>query len=175
MDHTDHVSLIRGGVIPGIWADFGSGGGAFTLALADLLGSGSEIYSVDRDSRALNEQRAAMHARFPDRAVHYLSADFTKPLELPPLDGIVMANSLHFIRHKEPVLKRIHDYLKPDGRLVMVEYNVDSGNMWVPHPFSFETWQTLAAKNGFADTRKIGAHPSRHLREIYSALSIKVE
>ncbi|MCC6804709.1 MAG: class I SAM-dependent methyltransferase [Anaerolineae bacterium] len=174
MNHADHVNLIRGGVVPGVWADCGSGGGAFTLALADLLGGG-EIYSIDRDRRALDEQRAAMRARFPDSAVHYLTADFTQSLDLPPLDGIVMANSLHFVRHKEPVLKRIYSYLKPGGRLVMVEYNVDSGNMWVPHPFSFETWQTLAGQNGFANTRKIGARPSRNLREIYSALSIKAE
>lgn len=175
MDHTDHVNLIRGGVVPGMWADFGSGGGAFTLALADLLGSGGEIYSIDRDAHALDQQRAEMRSRFPDRTIRYLTADFTKPIDLPPLDGIVMANSLHFVRHKEPVLKRIHGYLKPGGRLVIVEYNVDRGNMWVPHPFSFETWQTMAAQNGFADTRKIGARPSRNLREIYSALSIKAE
>ena len=37
MDHTDHVNLIRAGVSTGgVWADFGSGGGAFTLALADV-------------------------------------------------------------------------------------------------------------------------------------------
>lgn len=175
MNHADHVQLICDGVAPGVWADFGSGGGAFTLALADLLGGGGEIYSIDRDRRALDEQQAAMRARFPNSIVHYLTADFTQPLDLPPLDGIVMANSLHFVRHKEPVLKRIQGYLKPGGRLVMVEYNVDSGNMWVPYPFSFETWQTLAAKHGFADTRKISARPSRNLREIYSALSIKAE
>ena len=174
MNHTDHVNLIRGGVVPGIWADFGSGGGAFTLALADLLGDEGAIYSIDRDTHALNEQRDAMRTHFPGSTVRYLTADFTKPVDLPPLDGIVMANSLHFVRQKEPVLRQIYGYLKPAGRLVMVEYNVDSGNMWVPHPFSFETWQTLAARNGFGDTRKIGARPSRNLREIYSALSIRL-
>lgn len=175
MNHADHVNLIRGGVAPSVWADFGSGGGAFTLALADLLGSEGEIYSVDRDSRALDEQRAAMRAQFPDRTVHYLTADFTRALDLPPLDGIVMANSLHFVRQKEPVLKLVHNYLKPGARLILVEYNTDSGNTWVPYPLAFETWQTLAGQNGFRDTRLIGAHPSRFLREIYSALSIRAE
>lgn len=175
MKHADHVNLIRSGVVPGAWADFGSGGGAFTLALADLLGSKNEIYSVERDGRALDQQRAAMRAQFPDRTVHYLTADFIHALDLPTLDGIVMANSLHFVRQKEPVLKRIRGYLKPGARLILVEYNTDTGNTWVPYPLAFETWQTLAGQNGFRDTRLIGAHPSRFLREIYSALSIRAD
>ena len=40
MDHADHVRLIRGAVTPGTtWAELGSGDGAFTLALAELVGS----------------------------------------------------------------------------------------------------------------------------------------
>jgi hypothetical protein len=47
MNHSDHVKLIRNALTntAGYWADFGSGEGAFTLALADLLHSGSKIYS----------------------------------------------------------------------------------------------------------------------------------
>ena len=171
MDHTDHVNLIRNGVVDGIWADFGSGTGAFTLALADLLPAGSTIFSIDRDANALDQQRRIMRERFPNQNVSYQTADFTAPLNLPPLDGILMANSLHFIRDKDAVLKQIHGYLKPDGRLLIVEYNTDHGNTWVPYPFSFATWQKLAAKNGFRDTRLLAARPSRFLSEIYSAVS----
>ena len=51
MDHEDHVYLLRGGVpgVGGVWADLGSGRGAFTLALADLIGRTGHIYSVDKD------------------------------------------------------------------------------------------------------------------------------
>ena len=41
-------------------------GGAFTLALADLLGPGGRIVAVDRDARALRANEAAVRARFPD-------------------------------------------------------------------------------------------------------------
>lgn len=175
MNHNDHVNLLRGGIPTpgGVWADLGSGTGAFTLALADILGSDGEIYSVDRDSRALREQERAMHARFPAVNIHYQTADFTKPLELPPLDGIVMANSLHFHRHKDPILERVKSYLKPGGRLLLVEYNDDHGNTWVPYPLSYSTWEKLAAKNGFRETRLLAGVPSRFLHEIYSALSLK--
>ena len=173
MNHDDHVRLIREGVAGGgnLWADLGSGSGAFTLALADLLGPGGHIYSVDRDARALREQREALQARFPAVTLEQRVADFTRPLDLPPLDGVVMANSLHFQRRKEPVLALARGMLKPGGRLVLVEYNADRGNIWVPHPLSYPTWEKLALDNGFVGTRLLATIPSRFLREIYSALS----
>ena len=175
MTHDEHVALLRDG-IPGpggVWADLGSGAGAFTLALADLLGPAARIYSVDRDSRALLEQERAMRARFPDRAVTYRLADFTRPLDVPRLDGAVMANSLHFQRHKDPVLQLVRGSLKAGGRLILVEYNADRGNPWVPYPLSYPTWEVLARANGFVGTRLLATRPSRFLREIYSAVSLR--
>lgn len=175
MNHEDHVRLLRGGVPGpgGVWADLGSGGGAFTLALAELLGPAAEIYSVDKDGGALREQQRAMSAMFPAAAVRYIAADFTRPLSLPPLDGVVMANSLHYQRKKDGVLELVFGYLKPGGRLLLVEYNADGGNMWVPHPVSYRTWEDLARRAGFVDTRLLATVPSRFLREIYSAASSK--
>ncbi|HEY7357984.1 MAG TPA: methyltransferase domain-containing protein [Ktedonobacterales bacterium] len=175
MNHEDHVRLLRGGIAGpgGVWADLGSGAGAFTLALADLLGPMGEIYSVDRDQGALREQERAMRARFPATTAHYLAADFTQRLELPPLDGVVMANSLHFQREKGPVLQLVRGYLKPGGRLILVEYNVDRGNTWVPYPLSYQTWEALARANGFASTALLTTQPSRWLGEMFAALSLR--
>src|SRR5213079_2399942 len=98
VNHQDHVGLLARGITQGeggVWADLGAGAGAFTLALADLIGPGGVIYSIDKDQRALRQQEQAMRARFPATTVHYLAADFTRPLDLPQLDGVVMANALH--------------------------------------------------------------------------------
>lgn len=178
MDHADHVALLRPGIPTndqgkgGVWADLGCGAGAFTLALADLLGPGATIHAVDRDGRALAENAAQVHTRFPGVALLPVRADFTQSLDLPLLDGVVMANSLHFVRVKLPVLRAVRALLKPDGRLLLVEYNADSGNPWVPHPLSYPTWERLAAEAGFRETRLLHRVPSRFLREIYSAASL---
>jgi SAM-dependent methyltransferase len=174
MEHRDHVELIREGVEGAgrTWADLGSGRGAFTLALADLLGPGATIHSVDRDGRALREQATALGARFPEVALHQRVADFTGPLELPELDGVVMANSLHFVRDKLPVVRRITGHLRPGGRFVLVEYDADRGNPWVPHPLSFRSWAALAAEAGLRDTRRIASVPSRFLGSIYAAVGL---
>ena len=175
MNHADHVALLRGGIesVGGVWADFGSGTGAFTLALADLIGPAGMIYSIDQDGDALRYQERLMRERFPDSIVHYLTTDFTKPLRagIPPLDGIVMANSLHFHRRKEPIVGLVKSYLRPHGGLILVEYNIDQGNHAVPYPISFRSWEELAKQSGFAYTQLLYTRPSRFLKEIYSAVS----
>lgn len=173
MNHHDHVALLQRGVTQsgGIWADLGAGDGAFTLALAELIGDSGTIYAVDRDAGVLRRLVRAMQNRFPNVTLHTLSGDFDRPLDLPPLDGIVMANSLHFIRNKTPTLTRIRSYLKPGRRLLMVEYNSDQGNMWVPYPFSYSTWARLSQASGFEHTELLATYPSRFLREIYCAAS----
>jgi len=174
MQHADHVRLLRDGVATpgGVWADLGAGRGAFTLALADLLGPGAIVYAVDKDRGALREQEQAMRARFPATTVHYFAADFTQRLDLPPLDGVVMANSLHYQRDKLAVLRLVQGYLRPAGRLLLVEYNADRGNPWVPYPLSYPTWEALASRAGFAQTRLLATTPSSFLREIYAAESL---
>jgi SAM-dependent methyltransferase len=175
MDHSDHVRLIRDGMSGAgrTWADLGSGGGAFTLALADLLGPAGQIVSVDRDPDALRGQAGNLQQRFPEVAVDQRLADFREPLDLHGLDGVVMANSLHFVRDKAPVLALVRGYLAAGGRMILVEYDADRGNSWVPFPLSFETWRMIAADAGFAGTRRLATIPSRFLGSIYSAVSVR--
>lgn len=179
MNHADHVRLLQNGIPEpgGVWADFGSGSGAFTLALADLIGPQGEIYSIDRDRSALARQAKAIQTQFGAHQpkMHYLVADYTARLDLPLLDGIVMANALHFQAFKGEVLEAVWGYLRPGGRLLLVEYNVDRGNRWVPYPLSFSTWTELASQAGFVATRLLARQPSRFLGEFFAAESRKPE
>ena len=172
MNHADLVALIEDGVTVrgGYWADLGSGEGAFTLALADLLGTGSHITAVDRDAEAL---RHLVRDRFPGVQIDARVGDFTRPLALSNLDGIVMANSLHFVRDKAPVLESVRKMLRPKGTLIIVEYGTDRGNPWVLHPFSYERWEAMAAQAGFVKTRLLRTIPSRHLGSMYAAASLR--
>jgi len=176
MDHNDHVNLLRPANLPqgGVYADFGAGSGAFTLALRELIGLDATIYAVDKDKSSLRTLENSHRARFDTtRNLILLPNDFSRPLELPPLDGVVMANSLHYFRDKEKILRHMHGFLKPNGALLIVEYNVDSGNLWVPHPLSFKTFRTLAPRAGFTEPRLLATHPSRFLKEFYSAVTYK--
>lgn len=177
MDHADHVGLLRDGVgdapPASVWADLGAGAGAFTLALADLLGPGAVIHAVDRDPGALRSNAAAMADRFPATTLIPVRADLTAPLDLPPLDGLVAANSLHFVspRDQVRVVAALTAHLKPGGRFLVVEYDADRGNPWVPHPFSSRRWAEMAVAAGLELPTVIGRVPSRFLGAIYAASS----
>ena len=162
MDHADHVDLLRPANLTagGTWADFGAGSGAFTLALRELVGPHANIYAVDKDQRALRELEKAHRERFTtSQNIHTVRADFSGMLSLPLLDGIVMANSLHYFKDREKILRHVRSFLKLNGALLLVEYNVDSGNMWVPYPLSFETYRDMAPRAGFGEPQLLGTAP----------------
>lgn len=175
MDHADHVELLRPAHLAagGTWADLGAGAGAFTLALRELVGREAEIYAVDKDRGSLDELGRAYQRRFGEGGrLHMVQADFSRALpQLPALDGVIMANSLHFFKDKLSILGSVRQLLKPDGRLLLVEYNVDRGNMWVPYPLSFPSFKAMAQRAGFTEPRLLRTHPSRFLKGFYSALS----
>lgn len=175
MDHADHVALIRAGAEGAgrRWLELGAGRGAFTLALADLLGDAAEIVAVDRDGPALVDLAREVRESFPAVNLTTEVADFT--VRLPGLagsfDGVLMANSLHFVRDKLPVVAAAVERLRPGGRFVLVEYDSDRGNPWVPWAIGYRTWELLAARAGLRNTRRIGQVPSRFLGSIYAAAS----
>ncbi|UCG23544.1 MAG: methyltransferase domain-containing protein [Chloroflexota bacterium] len=172
MNHADHVRLLKRGIPgPGVWADFGSGRGAFTLALAELISPYGEIHSVDRDGKALARQRKSLTAQFPAVNLTTYEVDFTEPMALPQLDGLVVANALHYQPWKDDTVRRLRDYLRPGGHFLVVEYDTDRGNRWVPYPFSYNQWRIIASRCGLVQTELLASAPSSFLGSFYSAIS----
>lgn len=174
MDHNDHVNLLQPAKLKqgGSWADLGAGSGAFTFALRELIGASASIHAVDKDRSDLHRLEQDYKTRFGNSEnLKIIVGDFSRPLAtpLPLLDGIVMANSLHYFKDRVNILNHVRSLLKPNGILLVVEYNVDSGNPWVPYPFSFETFKKLAVQSGFSEPRLLAKNPSSFLREFYSA------
>ncbi len=174
MREEDRTRLIREAVHGAglIWADLGSGAGAFTEALAGLVGDGARIYSVDVDAAGLREQEREILRRVPGVELITIRSDFSAPLDLPPLDGIVMANALHFQADACGVLSHVTRWLKPGGRLVLVEYDIDRPNPWVPFPVPFSRLADIAACAGLSEPRLLDSAPSRYHRRMYSALCL---
>lgn len=172
MKHSEIVDLIREGVsgtTPQVWADFGAGWGNFTRALRDLIGDEATIYAIDRDASAF----AALRQNHGERgSLITVTADFTQPLELPPLDGIVMANALHFVRNQQTTLQQLRGYLKPGGRLVLVEYDFKHPRPWVPFPVASDKFIPLATAAGFRDAKIVAMRRSPSSGgEMYAAIA----
>jgi ubiquinone/menaquinone biosynthesis C-methylase UbiE len=150
------------------WADLGAGTGTFSRALSELVGANGTVHAVDKDKHALSQ----LALNSASVILHY--QDFTQSLELNNLDGILMANALHFIRRQKKVLREISDYLKENGRLVILEYDISRANPWVPFPVPFDNLKDLAARAGLSEPVKVARKDSRYHREMYVAVINKL-
>jgi SAM-dependent methyltransferase len=150
-----------------VWADLGCGTGLFSQALALLIPAGSKIFAVDTNRAALNRITPSKRV-----TIETLNADFSKdPLQMSGLDGILMANSLHFIQDKPSFISKLDKLLGGEGSFLIVEYNTDEPNPWVPFPISFKELVDLFLRLGYQVIRKINELPSRYDHAtIYSAL-----
>ena len=152
--------------IPQTWGDLGCGTGLFTGALARQLAYGSKIYAVDRNIETFR----------PDIqegvTLVQVKADFvldTLPME--NLDGILMANSLHFVSGKPDFIKKLGRYFRKQESYLVVEYDTNVSNTWVPYPISFISLKEFFFTAGFNFVEKIHEIQSRYRNgSIYSAL-----
>ena len=60
--------------------------------------------------------------------------DFVAGLIDPTLDGIVIANALHFTQNQAQVVELLRGYLGPAGRMLVVEYHTEHSNFAAPYP-----------------------------------------
>jgi ubiquinone/menaquinone biosynthesis C-methylase UbiE len=166
MNDQDAREFLAGAVgdARGAWADVGAGTGTFTRALRSLLSSNGRIYAIDRDSSAV-----AALKRLGDNVIA-INADFTKDLSLPELvDGMLLANALHFAPNATTVLADLVKLVKPRGRIVIIEYDQRAASRWVPYPIPSRLWATLAAAAGLLNPAVIARRKSAYAGELYIA------
>ena len=151
-----------------IWADLGAGNGVFTHALSTLLPDGSTLYAVD-----MNAQRMESIRVWQQITLKKIHADFVGDAwRTEPLNGVLMANSLHFVKDKESFLQKLKRKLTPDGKLLIIEYEMEKGNTWVPYPVGFKKLSEIVQRAGYSSLKKLKEVPSVYdNRMIYSAVT----
>jgi trans-aconitate methyltransferase len=172
MELTQAIQLIRNNYIQQYndavaWADLGCGTGLFTRALASLLPSGSTVYAADRSVTITAKGLQANAVLINPVVLDFVTDD----ISFGPLDGILMANSLHFVADKSALIEKLSGNLKEQGVFIVAEYDTDTANRWVPYPVSFRSVQQLFKNAGFAYIEKLGEQPSIYGRaNIYTVL-----
>jgi ubiquinone/menaquinone biosynthesis C-methylase UbiE len=168
MNQRDARSLIATAVSGGgrVWADIGAGTGTFTRALRSLLGPDSRIYAVDNDPDAITALEKLGDGVIP------VQADFSRAFSLPEkLDGMLLANALHFVPNPGAVLERLAKLIKPGGRVVIVEYDRRAANPWVPHPIESNRWPALATAADLSGAQITSRRRSEYASELYVAVA----
>jgi ubiquinone/menaquinone biosynthesis C-methylase UbiE len=154
----------------GVWADIGAGTGTFTRALHSLLAPGSRIYAVDRDPSAIAALRKIGDDVIPVQD-DFSSKTFRVPgSDEPALDGMLLANALHFVPDVHDVLFRLVRLVKPGGRVVIVEYDRRAKSRWVPYPIASDRWADVASAAGLERPTVTARRPSEYAGELYVAV-----
>jgi ubiquinone/menaquinone biosynthesis C-methylase UbiE len=150
-----------------VWADLGCGTGLFTKALAAMLYPGSTIYAIDRNPGKFS------FSDIPDQVqIRTMKDDFeSDAFHLKGLDGILMANSFHFVSNKNVFLDRTKTWFSHKPAFLFVEYNTDKPNPWVPYPLSFQSLEKLFTGLGYTRIEKLHEINSRYNSgKMYSAI-----
>lgn len=147
------------------WVDLGCGSGAFTRALAAILPPQSQIIAIDKAMQAiapLMENRVT---------ISFQQADMVQDkLPVHNLNGILMANSLHYVRDKNAFIRKLEPAFAAQKQWLIVEYDTESANQWVPFPLSFENLRAMFTALGYRRVEKINTRPSMYGGTMYAAL-----
>ena len=156
-DATEFILFENKNPLPQLWLDLGCGTGLFTLALAGNLPPGSKIIAIDKDEKALTKIPATVN----NVVIQTLAADFVyDALDVKEADGILMANSLHYVKDKETLLKKLISSMKTNGVFLIVEYDRHAGNQWVPYPLTIEAAKALFKGLGYSGLEVLNKRPS---------------
>lgn len=150
------------------WADLGCGNGTFTLALATLMQPESIIYAIDSNASSLKQIPSSYHSiKIEKQKIDFVNEN----LNLKNLDGILMANSLHYVKDKKSLLKKLLEKMKENGSFLIVEYDTEIPvPRWVPYPTSFSALKELFIEIGYTNIQKLHERKSVYSKMMYSAL-----
>jgi len=146
-------------------ADFGTGSGAYALAIAEHLEGGGRVYAIDVQRDLL--RRVANEAK--SRGFHNLDviwADLEVPRASKLADGsmdlVLISNLLFQVPDKLPVLREARRIVKPAGHVAVIDWSDSFGGMGPlkEDVVKKEGALELARKSGFEFVREFpaGAH-----------------
>jgi ubiquinone/menaquinone biosynthesis C-methylase UbiE len=157
----DAIEMLAGSGVgepaPTTWADLGCGAGTFTLALADLLAPGSVIHAMDRDGAALRK----IPSSHKSVSITTHCGDFTNQLwPFENLDGILMANSLHYVNDQATFIRACEARMPSRRRFLVVEYDTHEASRWLPYPVPQTRLTALFTAAGYSSIRLLRSRPS---------------
>ena len=146
-------------------ADVGAGSGYYTVRLAGRVGASGKVFATDIQPQmlALVRQRVVSDRLTQVEVVQATATDCGLPAN--QLDLILMVDVYHELASPQAVLRQLRAALKPDGRLVLIEFRKESA--WVPireeHKMSVKEARMELESEGYRFERVIDVLPWQHI------------
>ena len=154
------------GIKPGqVVADVGAGSGYYTVRLAKQVGPIGRVFATDIQPEMLSLLKKRLSRERLDNVELVLATDVDPRLPEGQLDLILMVDVYHELARPQEVLRKLRAALKPDGRLVLIEFRKESS--WVPireeHRMSVKEARMELEAEGYRFDRVIDVLPWQHI------------
>jgi len=157
----DALNLKPGMVV----ADIGAGVGYMSLRLAKRVGPSGRVYANDLQPEMLAKLRENAAKGKINNVVTVLG-DVADP-KLPPntMDLVLLVDVYHEFSQPQQMLRKIRETLKPDGRLVLLEYRAEDPNVPIvaEHKMTVAQVKTELEAEGFVLQPVIETLPRQHI------------
>jgi SAM-dependent methyltransferase len=146
-------------------ADVGAGTGYMSLKLARRVGPSGKVYAEDVQPEMLQKVRENA-AKAKASNIVTVQGSYTDPM-LPKgqVDLILLVDVYHEFSEPQRMLRGIHAALKPDGRLVLLEYRKEDPSIPIreEHKMTVAEVKTELEAEGFKLSRVIETLPRQHI------------
>lgn len=114
----ENIDLKKGDTI----ADIGTGGGYFTFKFSNEVGKDGKVYAADTNQKSLDFVNDKSKLEKVDNITTVLVNE--NGISLPEkVDTIFLRNVFHHLPKKDEYFKNIKQYLKKEGKIVIIDYN----------------------------------------------------
>ena len=154
------------GIEPGMSvADFGSGSGAYVLAMAEAMANSGHVYAIDVQRDLLQKIQNEAHRRgFKNVGIIWADLEHTNASKIgdSKLDVVLISNLLFQIDNKVAVVAEARRILRPRGKLVIIDWSDSFDGLGPPKRdvVPEDAARALAQEAGFEHARTFaaGAH-----------------
>lgn len=131
-------------------ADVGAGSGFYTFRIADKVPKG-KVYAVDIQKEALNYIKNKAEKQKVDNVIPVLGAEKSPNLPENTLDLVIMVDVYHELAFPKEMLQNIRKSLKPDGKLLLIEYRGEDPTLAIKplHKMTVNQVKKELEANGF--------------------------
>lgn len=146
-------------------ADVGAGVGYMSLRMARRITPGGKVWANDLQPKMLEMLRANA-AKAGASNIETVQGTETDP-KLPrnTLDLVLLCDVYHEFSHPREMIRGIRESLKPDGRLVLLEYRKEDPSVpiRIEHKMTVDEVKAELGVDGFRMSRVIESLPRQHI------------
>ncbi len=157
----DAIGIPKGATV----ADIGAGAGYFTWRLAERVGPVGKVYGNDIQPQMLDLLRKNIDARHLTNVETVLGAIDDPKLPAGRMDLVLLVDVYHEFTEPEKMLRKLRESMKPDGRLVLLEYRKEDPNVPIrpEHKMSVAEVRAEVEPEGFRFEKTLETLPRQHI------------